>query len=74
MKNLIFAININAVLEDSTEIFNATGFIIDNKKVYKNKDNEILTGEKKIKQIKKQLICVSPVIYSFIIINIEDFK
>ena len=51
MNNLLFAINIKAVLEDDTEVENVKGFLIDDKRVYKTSDNTVLTGNKKIKNI-----------------------
>ena len=51
MNNLLFAINIKAVLEDDTEVENVKGFLIDDKRVYKTSDNTVLTGDKKIKNI-----------------------
>jgi len=52
MNTVIFAININAILEDNTEVTDVTGYIIDDKRVYKTVDNTVLTGTKKIKTIK----------------------
>jgi hypothetical protein len=52
MNNLIFAIKINAILEDGTEVDNAIGEIISDKRVYKLSDNTVLTNTKKIKTIK----------------------
>ena len=52
MNNLVFAVNIEAVLEDGTEVTEVTGYLIDNKRVYKLTDNTVLTGTKKIKTIK----------------------
>ena len=51
MNNLLFAINIKAVLEDDTEVENVKGFLIDDKRVYKTSNNTVLTGNKKIKNI-----------------------
>ena len=52
MNNLVFAVNIKAVLENGTEVTDVTGFLLDNKRVYKLSDNTVLTGTKKIKEIK----------------------
>ena len=52
MNNLVFADNIEAVLEDGTEVTGVTGYIIDDKRVYKTDDDTVLTGTKKIKSIK----------------------
>jgi hypothetical protein len=52
MNNLISAIKINAILEDGTEVDNAIGEIISDKRVYKLSDNTVLTNTKKIKTIK----------------------
>jgi|TARA_Y100000052_G_scaffold12718_1_gene12376 hypothetical protein len=72
MNNLLFAININAVLENGTEVSNVKGFVIDNKVVYKTSENEILTGDKKIKEIFSSTITVPIGILSYIS-NIEKF-
>tara|TARA_B100000123_G_scaffold249470_1_gene207726 strand:+ start:2296 stop:2514 length:219 start_codon:yes stop_codon:yes gene_type:complete len=52
MNNIIFALKINAILEDDTEVTDVTGIIIDNKRVYKLSDGTVLSGTKKIKTIK----------------------
>ena len=52
MNNIIFALKINAILEDDTEVTDVTGIIIDNKRVYKLSDGTVLSGKKKIKTIK----------------------
>ena len=52
MNNKVFAINIKAVLEDDTEVTDVTGRLVDNKRIYKLSDNTVLTGIKKIKEIK----------------------
>ena len=41
MKDLVFAVNIKAVLEDGTEVTDVTGMIINNKRVYKLSDNTV---------------------------------
>tara|TARA_R100000353_G_scaffold72951_1_gene55816 strand:- start:1630 stop:1848 length:219 start_codon:yes stop_codon:yes gene_type:complete len=66
MKNIVFAVNITAVLEDNTEVTNVKGFIVNNKRVYKLEDNTILTGPKKIKIIKFARFVVPPEILPFI--------
>ena len=71
MSIFIFAINIKAVLEDSTEVENVKGFIIDGKKVYKTSDNVILTGNKKIKTIISSTITVPVDLLSYIV-NMEN--
>ena len=52
MNNIVFAVNIKAVLEDGTEVTDVTGTLVDNKRIYKLSDNTVLTGTKKIKEIK----------------------
>tara|TARA_B100001778_G_C18429948_1_gene557362 strand:+ start:152 stop:370 length:219 start_codon:yes stop_codon:yes gene_type:complete len=52
MNNIVFAIDINAVLEDDTEVTGVTGVFIDNNRVYKLSDGTVLSGTKKIKTIK----------------------
>tara|TARA_B100000212_G_scaffold25809_1_gene17180 strand:+ start:4745 stop:4966 length:222 start_codon:yes stop_codon:yes gene_type:complete len=68
----LFSFEINAILTDDTEIFNAKGFVIDNKRVYKNDKNEILSGQKKIKEIKSQTVCVPPQLFELIMLNIKE--
>ena len=52
MSIFVFAYNINAVLEDGTEVTDVTGSIQNNKRFYKLPDDTVLTGAKKIKEIK----------------------
>ncbi len=52
MNNIVFAQNIKAVLEDNTEVTDVTGRLVDNKRIYKLPDDTVLTGTKKIKEIK----------------------
>ena len=59
MNNNIFATDIEAVLENGTEVKNVSGYIVNNKRVFKLEDNTILTGSKKIKIIKRSTILVS---------------
>ena len=66
MNNKLFAININAVLEDNTEVDNVTGYLENNKRVYKLSDNTVLTGTKKIKTIKYARFTVPAEILPFI--------
>ena len=66
MSNLVFAENIKAVLKDNTEVTDVTGYLIDNKRVYKLTDNTVLTGTKKIKEIKFARFVVPPEILPFI--------
>ena len=66
MNNLLFAIDIKAVLEDNTEIEIAKAFIINNKRVYKTSNDIVLTGSKKIKNIISSTITVPPEILNCI--------
>ena len=66
MNNNIFATDIEAVLENGTEVKNVSGYIVNNKRVFKLEDNTILTGSKKIKTIKSSTILVSVQILSYI--------
>ena len=66
MNNLVFAQNIKAVLEDNTEVTEVTGFLVDNKRVYKLSDDTVLTGTKKIKEIKFATFVVPAEILPFI--------
>ena len=59
MNNLLFAINIKAVLDDNTEIQDVKAFIINNKRVYKTSDEKILPANK-IKNIISSTITVPP--------------
>ena len=52
MSIFVFAYNINAVLEDGTEVTCVTVCIENNKRIYKLSNNTVLTGAKKIKEIK----------------------
>jgi len=52
MNNKVFAVNIKAVLEDGAEVTDVTGRLVDNKRIYKLPDDTVLTGTKKIKEIK----------------------
>lgn len=66
MNNLIFAINITAILENGTEVSNVIGQIIDNKRVYKLSDNTVLTGTTKIKTFKSASFTVPAEILPYI--------
>ena len=66
MNDLVFAVKINAILEDGSEVNNVTGEIVSNKRVYKLSDNTILTGSKKIKTFKFARFTVPPEILPFI--------
>jgi len=66
MNDLVFAVNINAILEDGSEVNNVTGEIISDKRVYKLADGTVLTGTTKIKTIKFARFVVPPQILPFI--------
>ena len=66
MNDLVFAENIEAVLEDGTEVTGVTGYVIDDKRVYKLSDKTVLTGTKKIKNIKFAKFTVLPYILPYI--------
>jgi hypothetical protein len=66
MNNIVFAQNIKAVLEDNTEVTDVTGRLVDNKRIYKLPDNTVLTGTKKIKEIKFATFTVPAEILPFI--------
>ena len=72
MNNIIFGVNINAELEDNTEVTGVTGHLIDNKRVYKLADNTILTGTKKIKKIKSVTFTVPAEILHFIMTRVNN--
>ena len=66
MNNLVFAQNIKAVLEDGTEVTDVTGTLVDNKRIYKLSNNTVLTGTKKIKEIKFATFTVPAELLPFI--------
>ena len=66
MSSYIFAINIKATLQDGTKITDAKGFVENNKRIYKNKEGNILTGSTKIETFEFVSFVVSPEILSFI--------
>ena len=72
MKNLVFAENIKAVLEDGTEVTGVTGYVIDDKRVYKLSDKTVLTGTKKIKNIKFARFIVLPDILPYIMAKVNE--
>tara|TARA_Y100000114_G_scaffold143269_1_gene150642 strand:+ start:2557 stop:2775 length:219 start_codon:yes stop_codon:yes gene_type:complete len=72
MMNIVFAVNIKAILEDGTEVTDVTGFLIDNKRVYKLPDNTILTGTKKIKETKFARFTVLPTVLPYIMSRVNE--
>ena len=66
MNTFIFAINIKATLKDGTKITDAKGFVENNKRIYKNKEGNILTGSTKIKTFDFVSFVVTPEILNFI--------
>ena len=72
MNNLVFAENIEAILEDGTEVTGVTGYVINDKRVYKLSDNTVLTGTKKIKTFKFARFTVPPQILPFIICKVYE--
>ena len=72
MNNIVFAVNIKAVLEDNTEVTEVTGFLVDNKRVYKLPDDTVLTGTKKIKEIKFATFTVLAEILPFIMSKVNE--
>lgn len=66
MTSNIFVTNIEAILEDGTEVSNVSGFVIANKRVFKLNDGTVLTGTKKIKNIKSSLLVVPADILPYI--------
>ena len=66
MSTNIFATDIKAVLEDSTEVTDAIGYVIDNKRVYKLPDGTVLTGSKKIKTMDFVRFLVPPEVLIYI--------
>ena len=72
MKDLVFAVNIKAILEDGTEVTDVTGMLINNKRVYKLSNNTVLTGTKKIKTIKFATFTVLAEILPFIMSKVNE--
>ena len=68
----VFARKINAILEDGTEVTDVTGYVINDKRVYKLSDNTVLTGTKKIKTFKFARFTVPPQILPFIICKVYE--
>ena len=66
MTTFIFAINIKATLKDGTKITDAKAFVENNKRIYKNKEGNILTGSTKIKTFNFVSFVVTPEILNFI--------
>jgi len=66
MNNIVFAVNIKAVLQDNTEVTEVTGYFENNKRIYKLSDNTVLTGVKKIKEIKFATFTVPAELLPFI--------
>ena len=66
MNDLVFAVKINAILEDGSEVNDVTGEIISDKRVYKLADDSVLTGTKKIKEIKFATFTVAAEILPYI--------
>ena len=66
MSTNIFATDIKAILEDGTEVTDAIGYVIDNKRVYKLSDDTVLTGQKKIKTMEFVRFVVPPEVLVYI--------
>ena len=61
MSKILYASNIKCTLEDGTTIEDVKGYVINNKRVYTTKTDEILTGIKKVKTIHNSLMHVHPI-------------
>ena len=72
MNNIVFAVNIKAVLEDNTEVTEVTGFLVDNERVYKLPDDTVLTGTKKVKEIKFATFTVPAELLPFIMSKVNE--
>ena len=72
MNNLVFAVKINAILEDGSEVNDVTGEIVSDKRVYKLSNNTVLTGTTKIKTIKFARFVVPPELLPFIMSKEND--
>ena len=72
MNNLVFAVKINAILENGTEVNDAIGELINDKRIYKLPNNTILTGTTKIKTIKFASIIVPPAFLPYIMSRVNE--
>jgi len=72
MNNLVFAVNVNAVLEDGSEANDVIGQIINDKRVYKLSNGTVLTGTKKIKKIKFATFTVAAEILPYIMSKVNE--
>ena len=68
MNTFIFAIDNEATLKDGTKITDAKGFVENNKRIYKNKEGNILTGSTKIETFDFVSFVVTPEILNLIML------
>ena len=61
MNKILYASNIKCTLEDGTTIEDVKGWIINNKRVYTTKTDEVLTGLKKLKIIHDSIVHTDPI-------------
>lgn len=60
MSKILYAINIKCTLKDGTTVQDVKGFVINNKRVYITKEDEVLTGDKKVQNIIEAVIITHP--------------
>ena len=51
MNKTLYAQKMKCTLKDGTTVEDVKGFVINNKRVYMTKDEVVLTGDKKVKNI-----------------------
>tara|TARA_Y100000401_G_scaffold111618_1_gene110056 strand:- start:3163 stop:3381 length:219 start_codon:yes stop_codon:yes gene_type:complete len=60
MSKILYAINMKCTLKDGTTVEDVKGFVINNKRVYISKEDEVLTGDKKVQNIIEAVIITHP--------------
>lgn len=60
MSKILYAINMKCTLKDGTTVEDVKGFVINNKRVYITKEDEVLTGDKKVQNIIEAVIITHP--------------
>lgn len=61
MSKILYAINMKCTLKDGTTVEDIKGFVINNKRVYITKEDEVLTGDKKVQNIIEAVIITHPI-------------
>lgn len=60
MSKILYAINMKCTLKDGTTVEDVKGFVINNKRVFITKEDEVLTGDKKVQNIIEAVIITHP--------------